>query len=555
MIGYSLDRVTVSYNAAPVFKDLSWDIHNDRCVGLVGPNGAGKSTLLKLITGELKSESGYANVRGKLSIGSLHQEPRLNMSNTVLQEALTASTKVPEIERALALVEIQMGDPLVYENENKLSRKLEEHARLLEEHTRVGGPGYEGQVRATLLNLGFSEAELDLPIPALSGGQKKLVGLAKLLVTRPDLLLLDEPDNHLDINAKHFLEKYIRNYPGGVVIISHDRYLLDVVADEIAELEDGRIKVYDGNYSEFAAQKEQNLMEQQHQFKVQQTEITRLEFSAKRMLIWGRMHDNEKLIRRAKSMYKRIEKMEKVEKPITDRRGMGLELAGWRGSNKVLELQGLRKSFPNPDGKGKLNVLQGLDMTLWHRERVGLVGPNGAGKSLLFRLLLGEETSDAGEIKMGPSIQVGYYAQEHDTLDYSQSLIDVVRRSVARMSEPQAVKLLDKFLFAYSQMRSAVSTLSGGERSRLQLILIMLSGANFLLLDEPTNNLDIRSAEVLEQSLEDFEGSVLVISHDRYFLDRVATRIVELEEGKLTDYPGSYSDYEAAKARLELASL
>lgn len=539
--------MTVTYNAQPVFKDLSWEIHKDRCVGLVGPNGAGKSSLLKLISGELKSESGFANLRGKLSIGYLHQEPRLDPSRTVLAEALTASTRLPELHHQLAKVEAEMGEPRIYSDEGKLARKIEEQARLLEEYTQAGGPGYEGQVRATLLRLGFSTNELELPITALSGGQKKLVGLAKLLVSKPDLLLLDEPDNHLDMAGKEFLEDYIRSYPGGVVIVSHDRYLLDVVADEIAELEDGRLTVYPGNYSEYAAEKEARLFQQQHQFHVQQREISRLEQSAKRMLIWGRQHENEKLVRRAKSMMKRIERMDKVEKPITERRSMGLQLSGWRGSNKVLEINGLRKGFDAPDGDDRAEVLTGVDLILWHGERVGLVGPNGAGKSLLFRLLLGKEHSDGGEIKLGPSIQSAYYAQEHETLVGSQSLIDVVRRA-AKLSEPNAVKLLNKFLFGYEQMRNRVDTLSGGERSRLQLILIMLSGANFLMLDEPTNNLDIRSAEVLEQSLEDFEGSVLMISHDRYFLDRVATRIVELEDGKLVEYPGGYSDYQAAKA-------
>lgn len=550
MIGFSLDKVTVSYNAHPVFTDLSWEIHKDRCVGLVGANGSGKSTLLKLISGEVTTESGFANLRGALSVGFLHQEPRFDPTRNLLEEALTASARVYELEDALAAVEAQLGDPQVYGDEKRLARKLEEHASLMEEHTRIGGPGYAGQVRATLLNLGFAEHELELSVTSLSGGQKKLLGLAKLLVTRPDILLLDEPDNHLDMKGKEFLEDYITNYPGGVVIVSHDRYLLDVVADEIAELQDSRVRVYNGNYSEFVAQKQANLLIQQHQFKVQQNEIHRLEQSAKRMLIWGRQHDNEKLIRRAKSMMKRIEKMDKVEKPTLDKRAMGLQLSGWRGSNKVLEISEIAKGFDTSSGWDQ--ILDGLDLTLWHGERVGLVGPNGAGKSLLFRLLLGRDAADAGEIKLGPSIQIGYYSQEHESLDHSMSLIETVRRA-ANLSEPNAVKLLDKFVYDYQRMRNPVSTLSGGERSRLQLILIMLSGANFLMLDEPTNNLDIQSAEVLEQSLAEFEGSVLVISHDRYFLDRVATRIVELDGGKLTDYPGGYSDYQAAKAKLELA--
>jgi ATP-binding cassette subfamily F protein 3 len=269
------------------------------------------------------------------------------------------------------------------------------------------------------------------------------------------------------------------------------------------------------------------------------------------MLIWGRAHDNPKLIRRAKSMFKRIERMDKVERPTMDRKSMDLQLTGWRGSNKVLEISALGKGFASSN-EVRVQILDGLDLILWHGERAGLVGPNGAGKSLLFRLLLGKELPDSGEFKLGPSIQVGYYAQEHETLDGSMSLIDTIRRA-ANCGEPAAVKLLSKFLYDYQRMRNPVSTLSGGERSRLQLILIMLSGANFLLLDEPTNNLDIRSAEVLEDALAEFQGTVLVISHDRYFLDRAVSRIVELEDGKLIEYAGSYSDYQAAKEKIELA--
>ncbi len=552
MISYSLDRVTVTYNAQPVFQELSWDIHNDRCVGLVGPNGSGKSTLLRLIAGELKSESGFANARGDIRIGLLHQEPRLNPDNTVWQEALSAAEPLQRLQAHLSQLEADMGSPEVYENPDRLSRKIEEHAALLEEHTAMGGAGFEGHLRSILLNLGFEERELELPVTALSGGQKKMVGLARLLVARPDLLLLDEPDNHLDVDGKDFLERYIRNYPGAVVIVSHDRYLLDVVADEIADLDLGKVQVYAGNYSEYAYEKEQNLLQQQHQYEVQQKEITRLEKSAQRLLNWGRSHENEKLIRRGKSMLKRIEKIERIDKPVMERKTMGLELGGWRGSNKVLEVSELVKSFADPDGS-ETAILRGLDVTLWHGERAGLVGPNGAGKSVFFRSVLGQHQPDSGTIKIGPSIKMAYYAQEHDTLDYNATLIDNVR-GAARFSEGAAVNFLGRFLYDYEQMRGPVKNLSGGERSRLQLALIMLSGANFLLLDEPTNNLDIRSAEVLEDALEEFVGTVLVISHDRYFLDRVATRIIELDEGTFTEYPGSYGDYQAAKEKQAAAA-
>ena len=541
----------ISFNAQPILSDLTWEIHNKRCVGLVGANGTGKSTLLKIIAGELKGDDGFANARGQISIGNLHQEPRFNEGHTLWQEALTASDEVKAVEAAIKRTEEQMGDPLFYQNENKLARKIEEHAQLLEKFTAIGGPGYEGQIRSTLLSLGFAEFEFDLPVTALSGGQKKLLGLAKLLITRPDLLLLDEPDNHLDMEGKAFLEKYIRNHPGGVVIVSHDRYLLDVVADEIAELENGKITVFPGNYSEYAFEKEQRLKHQAHQFKVQQKEIGRLEQSAQRLIIWGRSRDNEDLIRRGKNILKRIERMDKVEKPITARKKMGLELSGWRGSNKVLEVSDLSKSFPQPDGQSSVQILKDIDFTIWHGERVGLVGPNGAGKSLLFRHILNGQDHDEGLIKIGPSIKSAYYSQEHQTIDYDQTLIDTIRGARA-FSEGAAVNHLGRFLFTYEQAKGPIHNISGGERSRLQLALIMLSGANFLLLDEPTNNLDIPSAEVLEDVLGDFEGTVLTISHDRYFLDRVADRILELENQTLTEYPGGYSDYQAAKAKLDL---
>ena len=556
MIAVHLDAVSVTYVAKPIFRDLSWEIHDNRCVGLVGPNGAGKSTLLRLIAGELPSDTGYLVRKSGLTIGYLRQEPNLTPGCTVWEEALTASADLAAVDAALHRCEQRLADPAVYMDESALAHALEEQARLVQRYTDLGGPGYEGRVRATLYRVGFqTPADLALVTDTLSGGQKKLLGIAKLFVIQPDLLLLDEPDNHLDLGGKVFLEELIRTYKGGVVIVSHDRYLLDVVADEIADMEDGRITVYGGNYSEFAFEKQTRLLRQQQLFQVQQKEIDRLEQAAHRLLIWGRTYDNEKLIRRGKSIQKRIERMDKIDKPVLERRRMQLELSGWRGSNKVLNIQNLDKVFGPGDASGEATeestgetiVLAGLDLLIWHGERVGLIGPNGAGKSVLFRLILGQETPSGGTIAIGPSVRIGYYDQEHQTLNYNATLLDTVR-SAAQMSESTAVSFLTKFLFTYEQIRSKVSTLSGGERSRLQMALLTLTGANFLLLDEPTNNLDIASTEVLEETLETFEGTIFVISHDRYFLDRVVDRIVELEDGALNNYVGGYSDYQAAKA-------
>lgn len=327
MIAVHLDAVSVTYVAKAIFGDLSWEIHDNQCVGLVGPNGAGKSTLLRLIAGEVPSDTGYVVRKSGLTVGYLRQEPDLPPGRTVWEEALTASSALAAVNTALQQCEGRLAEPNVYTDTAALAQVLDEQARLLQRYTDLGGPGYEGRVRATLHKLGFqTPAALALRTDTLSGGQKKLLGLAKLFVIQPDLLLLDEPDNHLDLAGKTFLEELIRTYKGGVVIVSHDRYLLDVVADEIAELEDGRITLYPGNYSEYAFEKQSRLLRQQQLFQAQQKEIDRLEQAAHRLLIWGRTYDNEKLIKRGRSIQKRLERMDRIEKPVLERRRMQLEL-------------------------------------------------------------------------------------------------------------------------------------------------------------------------------------------------------------------------------------
>lgn len=549
MIAVNLDHITLTYQIEPLFEDLSWEIHDGRCVGFIGPNGAGKSSLLKLIIGEVSADSGSIVRRRGLTIGYLQQEPRLDPGNTLFKEALSASNELNIVEIELTRIENQLNDPKVYGDEAVLSQTLEKQARLLEEYSLLGGPSYQNRVRSTLISLGFGQSDLAQPVSVLSGGQKKLLGLAKLIITAPDLLLLDEPDNHLDLDGKKFLEQIIRDYKGGIIIVSHDRYLLDLVVDEIVELEDGRLTRYPGTYSEYAYEKQLYLHRQEQLFKAQEKEINRLETAAKRLLTWGKVYDNQKFIKRGQNILKRIDRIERIDQPTLERKQMGLELSGWRGSNKVLEIIDLDKVFPAEDGKEADKILfAGLNLQIWHGDRVGLVGPNGAGKSLLLKMILGEEPATGGEIILGPSVEAGYYAQEHETLDYKRTLLDSVRYAT-ECSESNAVALLGRFLFTYEQVREPIASLSGGERSRLQMLLLTLSGPNFLLLDEPTNNLDIPSAEVLENALDDFEGTMLVISHDRYFLDRVVTRIVELQAGSLKEFIGNYNDYQEAKAR------
>jgi ATP-binding cassette, subfamily F, member 3 len=537
-----LDKVTQYFGGQVVFADLSWAINLDARTGMVGPNGAGKSTLLRLIVGETEPSGGAVFVSKGVRIGYLPQEVRFDLARTVLEEALDASPTLAGLESEMEDLTEQMGDPQVYGDGKKLARVMERHARVVERFQEKGGLNFDNRVRATLRGLGFVDDDFQLPLSALSGGQKKLVGLAKLLIEQPELLLLDEPDNHLDLNGKRFLEKLISDYPGAVVIVSHDRYLLDIVSEEIAELEDGKLRVYPGNYSEYAFEKKQKLLKLQQMYQIQQHEIRRLEFSIRRLLGWG-AGQNEKFVRRAHSMQKRVDKIERVDKPVMERRGIGLDLsAAQRGSNKVLEITHLAKSF---DG---LQILTDANLLVWHGERVGLIGPNGAGKTVLFRCVLGEEEPSSGQVIVGPASTIAYYAQEHQTLVYDNTLADEVRR-VRPMVDRELFGLLGRFLFTASDAKKRIRDLSGGEKARVQMIKLMLSGANFLLLDEPTNNLDIQSAELLEDALEDYDGTLLVISHDRYFLDNVVNRILELDGGTTAEYLGNYTYYAERKGR------
>ena len=556
MIVVNLDNIVHSYGNQTVLNGLSWEIQAGQKIGLVGPNGAGKSTLLRIVAGEIRPDDGFVYRDKETHIGYLAQEPELDPKCTVWQEVMCASKDLVRVEADLQRLEARMADPEVFGNEAALERVLAAHARAQAEFEELDGYRYENRAREALRTLGLAPEDFSLPVSALSGGQKKLVGLAKLLAVgagslgaERSLLLLDEPDNHLDLSGKLYLEQFIATFPGTVAIVSHDRYLLDRMVTHIAEVEDHRLTIYQGDYSSYAVEKQLRLLRQQQRYEAQQKEIARIEAAIARFEHWASLVVDERHARQARSRRKMLERMDRIEKPTLERRRMGLELEGWRGSQKVLEIVDLDKVFAAPSGRdGEQIILAGINLLLWHGERVGLLGPNGAGKSLLFRCILGREEPTSGTIKIGPSVRIGFYAQEHETLDPDRTLIEEVRQ-VKPMYEQQAVRHLGRFLFPYEMVRKRVRNLSGGEQSRLQLAKVMLSGANFLLLDEPTNNLDLPSCEVLENALDEFEGTVLVISHDRYFLDRVVERVVELEDGALTEYPGDYTYYAEQKAR------
>ncbi len=551
MIVIRLNAIKFTYTSEPIFEDLNFSVHDDRCIGLIGQNGSGKTSLLRIILGEVLPDEGHVSRNPGTKIAYMPQEIDLDPTRTVLETMGMASSELLRVNQSLQTIESQLSDPQIYSNPKALQKILDRQSNLLEEYIILGGPGYENNVRTILLRFGFKEHQMDLPVNVLSGGQKKLLALASLVLQKPDILLLDEPDNHLDLDGKAILEQFIRDYSGGVILISHDRYILDLLVDEIVEIEGGQLNEYPGNYSEYVVDKQVHLLRQQQLYQAQAKEINRLETSAKRLLTWGHVYDNNKFIRRGNNILKRLERMETIDRPVLETETMNLELKGWRGSTKVLEIKDLQIAFQDlSDLSKQQTIIHELNLLVQHSERIGIVGPNGAGKSILFKAIRGDFQPTQGKINLGPSVKMGYYAQQHETLELNLSLIDLVRK-IAPLSEGRAVAYLNRFRFSYWQQRGLIDNLSGGERSRLQLALIMLANPNFLLLDEPTNNLDIPSAEVLEEVLNEFQGTILVISHDRYFLDVVVKRIVELEDGKLFEYWGNFSDYEAQKYAVE----
>jgi ATP-binding cassette subfamily F protein 3 len=486
-----------------------------------------------------------------ISVGYLAQDVMLPAGT--LWEAATVPS--PDLANALAQLndaEARLDDPEVYNDINALEAALEAQQIALTRCEKLDSARHESLVRELLARLGFASEDLDLPTSALSGGQKKLVALARLAAWSPDILLLDEPDNHLDLKAKAYLEAFIRGYRGGVVIVSHDRYLLDECVTGIAELDEGKITMYVGNYSEYAIERDLRRMRQQQMYGVQQRRIAQIEARIHEWDLAAKAND-ERAARQAASRRKMLARMEangEIIERVRDRKYMELEIGGSRGSTKALELEAVTMGFDDD------LLFMDVNLLVQHGERVGLIGQNGAGKSVLFSLIRERLYPLSGNVKIGPSTRIGYYAQQHETLAqwYSRTPIDLIR-DIQPMPESTAVNKLLKFAFTYQQVRQPIGTLSGGERSRLQLLALVLQQPNLLLLDEPTNNLDIGSAEVLEAALDEFEGAVLVISHDRYFLDRVVDRIVELEDGSLTEYSGNYADYVRQKEEKRLRLL
>jgi ATP-binding cassette subfamily F protein 3 len=535
-----LAGVTRAHGDRTIFADLSWTIEDHARVGLIGPNGSGKSTLLRTIAGLEPPEGGRVTRPRDLRIAYLAQEqPPGDVG--AMTTLLAAHTDLAAIERDLSAIGRRLADPGVSGDMASLTRALEEQEGLLHRFEEAGGPRLRNRAEGLLRELGIAEDHWELPLAALSGGQRKLVGLAACLIADPDLLLLDEPDNHLDLARKETLERLLGEFGGAVVIVSHDRYLLDDTVSRIAELEPGargaRLTVWEGSYSAYVTQKEIALRRQQQDYVSQQKEIARLEAAVKRFELWASLVVDERHIKQARNKQRQIDRMEKVERPVLERRRMALSFRPRiRGGAIAMRLERASVDL------GGRPVVRDAELVVQNGERVGIIGPNGSGKTVLLSLMTGERPASRGTVWVGPSIERGQFAQHHETLDPARTPIELLR-DVRPMTEGEAVAKLLKFLIPYAAAQQPVAKLSGGEKSRMQLARLMYSSANCLLLDEPTNNLDIASAEVLEQALDDFSGTVIVVSHDRYFLDRVVDRIVAVDAGRLRVFDGGYSAY------------
>ncbi len=530
-------NITYAYGGNDVLTGATFEIRQGDRLALIGANGSGKSTLFRLMAGELRPQGGALTLARGTRVGFLTQEPSFDPGQTVHEAIALAAGDPAALETRARALEQQMGEAASNE---ELTAIMDAYAAVLD---RLDGGGENTTAGSVLIGLGFPEAYADRPIARLSGGEKKLVGLARLLVDDPDVLLLDEPDNHLDFAGKHWLESYIRNHRGAVALISHDRYFIDHTANRIFELEGGRIEGYPGNYAAYVATKRSRLERGAQLRELQEREFRKLKASAEQLTQWARM--NPKFASRAENMRRKMaeerERLENTPAPNVNPRQIDVAFTAERGSTLVLEAKALAKSFADRV------VFEPFDLEIQHGEAVGLVGANGSGKTTFFRIVRGEEQPSAGTFRLGPSTVVGYYAQEQETLDPASTAMETVRR-VQPMSEQGAIGFLNRYLFTRDDMLGKIGGLSGGQRARLQIAILILQGANLLLLDEPTNNLDIPSVERLEDALlaflEEKRGTILTISHDRAFLDTVCTRIVELDAGVVRDYPGGFTWYD-----------
>ncbi len=537
MVLLTVQEVSKSFGMNCVLKEITLTLKQGARMGLVGVNGGGKSTLLRLIAGQMEPDKGRISLVRGAKVGMLSQEADIKSDLTVRQELERVFEPVREMERKLRALEEEIARQ--HADEQAVERLSREYARLTDRFEEAGGYAWPSRIQGVLAGLGFAKGREDDPARVLSGGEKTRLCLARLLLTQPDLLLLDEPTNHLDLQATQWLEETLRKYRGTVLVISHDRYFLNAVCDCMAEISMGRLSQYEGNYDRFTVQRRADLERQIKEYQLQQKEIARQEAIIQRY----RMYNREKSIKAAESREKRLEKMERLEKPVSEQKVRFSFEARRRTGEDVLIARGLEKQF---DGR---ELFENFSLHLRAGDRVAVIGPNGVGKSTLLNILARKLPPDRGNVEYGANVDLGYYEQHQTALDPKKDILSEVWDAFPRLEPGDVRNVLALFLFTGDDVYQKIETLSGGEKGRVSLAKLMLKRDNLLLLDEPTNHLDMDSREVLEGALEDFEGTILAVSHDRYFINRVANRILEMRPDGVREYLGNYDDYLEKKRR------
>ncbi|MFY9482161.1 MAG: ATP-binding cassette domain-containing protein [Tissierellaceae bacterium] len=529
----SCNNLTKSYIVDTVIEDISFTVEDGDKIGVLGLNGSGKTTLFNILAGDIHQDKGEIFIQKDLVLGYLRQHVKIDSQNTVFEECLMVFEHLIGMEKNLRNLEKEIAELGVEGDSDRLASLMNRYANLTEEFQEKNGYGFKSEIRGTLIGLGFTEEDFDKEVNILSGGQKSRLSLAKLLLEKPDLLLLDEPTNHLDIDAIGWLEKFLKDYKGAVLIISHDRYFLDNVVNRIFYLENKTIKVYNTNYSRFMEQRKKDLEVLKRQYEDQQKEIKRQEEIIARFMNYG----DSRYINQAQSRQRLLDKMKLIDKPMNSKKTRLRFEPKIKSGRDVLSVDNIKKAFDD------FVLLEDISFDIYRGERVGLIGPNGIGKTTLFKIVLGEVGYDEGDITLGRNVITGYFDQEMGNLNLDKTVIDEIWDEYPKLNYYEIRTILSQFMFVGDDIFREVSDLSGGEKGRLSLLKLMLSNANFLLMDEPTNHLDIDSKEVLEDAILNYEGTLFVISHDRYFLNRVTDKILELTPEGLKEYLGNYDYY------------
>ncbi len=540
MIELGISNLTKMYGVDKIFENVTFDVKTKDKIALIGRNGTGKTTLMKIMAGSENFQEGQVNKRKGLTIGYLEQIPNYDDDNTVLDVLKEAFKNTEEIKNQMEEIE-KTFDILKGE---ELEAAIKKYGNLHDSYEIAGGYSVKEKLSKILKGLEISEELQNRKFNLLSGGEKTRVILGKILLEEPELLLLDEPSNHLDIKSVEWLEEYLNLYQGTIVIVSHDRYFLDRVVNKIIELESDGVQIYNGNYSKYVAEKELRFLQAMKEYESQQKKIKKMEDQIQRYRIWGEMRDSDKMYKRAKELEKRLEKIEKINKPVVDKKTADFHIDNVsRTGREVIKVENIEKSF---DSK---KLFEDLSFTLFYKDSLCILGENGTGKSTMLKIILDDMKSDAGSVKIGSNVKIGYLPQEVSFDREDVSIVDYFSYHYG-ISLSEARKELAKIMFAGDDVYKHISTLSGGEKSRLKLGMLIYENANTLILDEPTNHLDIESREVLEENLINFEGTILFVSHDRYFVDKIATCIGEIENRKFKIYDFDYESYKNEKQRI-----